>query len=356
MGAVRLLATLLAALLLVAGCSGGDGDDPAAGATRTSAPAASESPSPTASTPSASPTPAPSPPPPPNPVSIQALVQTAYAGSGLVLGDVLAHTDAYVKHAVTYRSNGLTISGTLDLPTGPGPFPALVLAHGYIDPAVYTTGRGMRREQEYLARAGYVVLHVDYRNHAASDPDPAAEERLRLGYTEDVIGAVLALREAAGAGALPVDGARIGLMGRSMGGGVVYNALVAQPGLVDAAVVYAPVSSNTADNFDRWTRDGRPEIAARIAELHGLPETNPTFWAEASPRTYFDRVTEPLLVQHGTADESCPYEWSVATVGALQAAGKSVELVTWEGEAHAFGPAWPASMERTVAFFRTHLR
>ena len=47
-----------------------------------------------------------------------------------------------------------------------GRHPAVVLAHGYIDPAVYVSGQGMRREQDWLARAGYVVLHVDYRNHA----------------------------------------------------------------------------------------------------------------------------------------------------------------------------------------------
>ncbi|GAA3803846.1 hypothetical protein GCM10023083_43720 [Streptomyces phyllanthi] len=34
------------------------------------------------------------------------------------------------------------------------------LAHGYVDPAVYTTGRGPAREQP--ARNGYAVLHTDY--------------------------------------------------------------------------------------------------------------------------------------------------------------------------------------------------
>ena len=42
------------------------------------------------------------------------------------------------------------------------------------------------------------------------------------------------------------------------GGGVTYNALVTRPGLVKAAVVFAPVSSRTADNLNRWIRDERP--------------------------------------------------------------------------------------------------
>ncbi|HEY6739277.1 MAG TPA: hypothetical protein VI076_10550 [Actinopolymorphaceae bacterium] len=50
-----------------------------------------------------------------------------------------------------------------------------------------------------------------------------------------------------------VDAERIGLVGRSVAGGVTYNVLVTKPGLVDAAVVYAPVSSNAVDNFRKWT-------------------------------------------------------------------------------------------------------
>ena len=89
-------------------------------------------------------------------------------------------TAAYTSYDVTYRSRSTTdrgeesyrISGVLNVPTGRGPFPAVVLAHGYIDPAFYVRGQGMTRERGYLASRGYVALHVDYRNHAESDDDP----------------------------------------------------------------------------------------------------------------------------------------------------------------------------------------
>ena len=71
---------------------------------------------------------------------------------------------------VTYRSNGTLVSGVLLRPHGRGPFPAVVLNHGYIEPSFYVTGQGMAREQDWLARAGFVVLHTDYRGHAAGDP------------------------------------------------------------------------------------------------------------------------------------------------------------------------------------------
>nr|WP_184830173.1 alpha/beta fold hydrolase [Jiangella mangrovi] len=283
-------------------------------------------------------------------------MQQGYDGGDLRLGEVLETADTYTRYAVTYRSAGLTISGILNLPDGAGPFPVLVLAHGYIDPDVYTTGRGLRREQDYLARQGYAVLHTDYRNHAGSSDDPENEVRLRLGYTEDVVNAVLAVRAATDT--IPqLDGERVGLLGRSMGGGVALNTLVVQPGLVDAAVVYASVSSNAVQNFDQWTRGqpGSEALTDQIIGAYGAPEANPEFWQGVSPVTFFDRVTEPVLIHHGTADETCPPQWALDTDAALRVAGKDVTLQLYEGEPHAFEGDWQLSIERSAAFFAQHL-
>ncbi len=345
--------------LVLSSCTVGEpatAPDPAAEAPRPVAPStsppASLAPEPFSAEPSPSLSEEPT--PKPRAVSLPALFEKEYDGRGLRLGAVLFTTDSYTQRAVTYRSGDLRISGVLNVPRGRGPFPALVLAHGYIDPAYYVRGQGLRREQDWLARAGYVVLHTDYRNHAGSDTDRAANRRLRLGYTDDVINAVLALRRT---NAVPVDDDRIGLLGRSMGGGVVYNALVARPGLVNAAVVFAPVSSRAQDNFDRWIRDdpGRDALSDFILRRYGEPKDNPEFWRAVSPRTYFDRISEPVLIHHGTADSTCPLRWSEATTRAMDAAGVDVRLRTYPGEEHAFGPDWPLSMQRTVAFFRARL-
>ena len=346
-----------AALLAVTACTSDDdpGAAPTTPATTTSAPA---TPAPTSSTPTAAPTSRITPDLPPattHPVSLQALMAKKFDGRGLRIGRVLARNASYTRYHVTYLSGRLTISGILNVPAGRGPFPALVLAHGYIDPAIYTNGRGLAREQDYLARAGYIVLHTDYRSHAQSSDDPRNEADMRLGYTEDTINAVLALR---GAQNLPIAKQKIGLLGRSMGGGVVYNVLVAQPGLVDAAIAYAPVSSNAVDNFNRWIRNdnGRGQLAAGIIRQYGAPEANPGFWANLSAVNFFGRITDPLLIQHGTNDESCPIQWSRTSLAALKKAGKNATMYTYAGEQHAFGPAWTLSIRRSVAFFQRNLR
>lgn len=301
-------------------------------------------------TPTAQPTAPPATTTAPNPVSIPALIAASYDGAGLTLGEETGSTAAYRQYLVTFRGDGLTISGRMNVPRTGGPFPAVVLAHGYADPAVYDNSTQMSRERDYLARQGYVTLLVDYRNHAGSSKDPDNDARLHLGYTTDVINAALALQQYSG-----VDPNRLGLVGRSMGGGVLYNVLVVRPGLFKAAVAYSPVSSDAVDNFDKWERSDPGRSGSDVIARLGTPETQPAAWAQASPRTFFDRISEPVLIHHGTADLSCPIGWSEASVAALQHAGKDVEFQVYAGQPHVFTSQWQRSIERTTAFLGQHL-
>lgn len=348
-------ALLLALVLASAGCSGSgepDGGDPVAGASRP--------PTPREPGPARPVDPQPAEPgetlqaAQARPVSVLGLAEQRHRGDRLRLGAVRERTSDYTSYDVTYRSRSTTgrdrkgeeswrISGVLNVPAGRGPFPAVVLAHGYIDPAVYVRGQGMTRERGYLAARGYVALHVDYRNHAASDDDPAYQREMRLGYTADVINAVKALRASR---EVPVDDDRVALFGRSMGGGVILKALIVAPGLVQAAVPWASVSSLEADNYRQFVR-GDPGDTALVSR--GTPAQNPRFWRKNSSRPYFDRITEPVLMVHGRFDETCPPAWASATQRALRAAGVESRL-EWYDDGHAFGPAFTAAMDRTIRF------
>ena len=84
--------------------------------------------------PSATPTPKPTKTPKPHPISVQALINKKYDGRDLKVRRLLADYGAYKRYIITYRGDGLTISGVMNVPDGKGPFPVLVLNHGYIDP------------------------------------------------------------------------------------------------------------------------------------------------------------------------------------------------------------------------------
>lgn len=289
-------------------------------------------------------------PPAPDRLSLPTLMRREYDAGPIRRTRLVLDTGAYRRFEATYRSGRVTVSGILIVPRGRGPFPGIVLNHGYIDPAVYVTGQGLAREQDALARAGFVVFHTDYRGHATSDPAPESDRETRLGYTRDTINAVLALRREP-----RVDPERIAMLGRSMGGGVTYKALVTAPGLVKAAVVYAPVSSRFEDNLRQFVIPNRPQSATRLYARHGTPRESPDFYSGLSPRTYFDRITEPVLIHHGTSDETCPIGWSRTTYRLMREAGVDVRLRIYPGEEHAFVPQWALSMRRTITFLRRNL-
>jgi dipeptidyl aminopeptidase/acylaminoacyl peptidase len=54
------------------------------------------------------------------------------------------------------------------VPNRRGRHPVVVIAHGYGDPARYTTGSMLEREQTMLAENGFVAFQIDYRNYAGS--------------------------------------------------------------------------------------------------------------------------------------------------------------------------------------------
>ena len=139
-----------------------------------------------------------------------------------------------------------------------------------------------------------------------------------------------------------------------MGGGVVLNVLVTKPDLVQAAVLFAPVSADYRDNFTRWLwrRKHHPEVADKIIALYGSPEADPAFWDALSAKNYLDNIKAPVMVHQGLADEIVPPAWSDKLVAWLKAKGKMVAYYQYPGEHHEFGPAWPLVMERTAAFFK----
>ncbi|MBI2053129.1 MAG: alpha/beta fold hydrolase, partial [Candidatus Sungbacteria bacterium] len=133
--------------------------------------------------------------------------------------------DGYEKFSIAYRSGDLVISGVMNVPSGAVPkggFPLLILNHGLIQPDVYFSGRGSKREQDFFARNGYVTIHPDYRGMASSSPNPAPHHDFYEGYAQDVLALIDALKQA---NTSLIDTDRIGMWGHSMGGGIAARAM-----------------------------------------------------------------------------------------------------------------------------------
>ncbi len=283
-------------------------------------------------------------------------------GSGFELVKILDDNSGYTRYQISYLSDGLRISGIMNIPKWDENYPLVILNHGHIDTDIYTLGRGLKREQDYLARNGFAVLHTDYRNHAFSDKDLSIIEEKTLGrsakYGSDSVNAIIAVREAVKHGVKElanVDPERVGMLGHSMGGWVTMYSLITYPDLVDAAVLYAPVHSNEYYNFEKWTKPrlSKAEYANLEKEYWTLSSSG-TF-LPISPEWYLARIETPIQMYWGTSDDSCPIEWGRYMSGTFDRVGVDLEYIEYDGEGHEFSREWTNFMEGVVEFFEEEL-
>lgn len=291
-----------------------------------------------------------------HPNAVRSFIDFPFSGSAFTIEEPLTTTSAYTRYRISYLSNDLRISGIMNVPVGEWPFPVLILNHGYIDPAVYTNGRGLKREQDYLARQGYVVVHIDYRNHAYSDDDEALLQRPYLRgffYGADAINVILALQSSP----LPyIDTTRVGMVWHSMGGGVTMHALIARPDLIDAAVLLAPIHSHEFYNFERRGKNRINPLQWSIVEQDLWDLSQKSTFDAFSAESYADRMQVPIQLHQWTRDESVPVERAREITTALTAKEVDITLFEYENEPHEFVTAWSTVMQRTASFFDEHVK
>lgn len=287
--------------------------------------------------------------PPHAPYTIEALRNAAPHGSVFKIEQLFLKTDAYQKHAISYQSGDLAISGVMNVPLAAPPeggFPVLILNHGLIPPEIYFSGRGSKREQEFFARHGYITIHPDYRGLASSSPLTNARHDFYVGYTEDVTALIDALKEFASS---LMNLKRLGMWGHSMGGGIAARVAVLRPE-VRAYVLFAPISADVEDNFYELAK----EEVAWLHDTYGAEGASA--YREISPITFFKDVSAPVQLHHGVADKDVPLDFSKKIFNALTRERKKAELYTYAGEGHEFGGAWQLAAERALQFFNFHLK
>jgi dipeptidyl aminopeptidase/acylaminoacyl peptidase len=114
------------------------------------------------------------------------------------------------------------------------------------------------------------------------------------------------------------DPDRLGVMGASYGG-FMTNWIVAHTGRFKAASTGASIS-DLADAY--FLSEG----GQFMADYFKRPWENRESYAAHSPITFADRVTTPLLIQHGEADPRVPITGAWKFYRTLKAMGKTVEF------------------------------
>ncbi len=291
--------------------------------------------------------PTPTPPDPLQPYYVESLRSRSYAPGTITVVASLGRDPAFTRYLIAYDSDGLRITGVMNLPRGEGPFPVIILNHGYFDPASYVPGDGTQVFANAFARQGYLTLAPDYRLYGGSDD---AADPYRTGFAVDLINLIASVPS------LPQARAdAIGLWGHSMGGGVALEALVINPPGLRAAVLLAPMSGDAAENYSAIMavrRDTAPGPDWAIA-----PQDNPEAYQQLSPINYLQYISVPVQIHHGQSDETVPPAWSVHLAQALTDAGKDAIFYLYPGAGHSFyNGVWSLCLARTVQFFDTTLK
>lgn len=283
--------------------------------------------------------------------TIASLRRDTFGGGTLSAPRVLGREAAFTRHELRFTSDGLGQYGFLNVPAGKGPFPVVVVLHGYVNPARYRTLTYTTRYADALARAGFVVLHPDYRGHGRSAG--GAEDPFRIGYARDVLNLLALVRSLGGKPGplVAADPARIGLWGHSMGGGIAQRVAAVDEG-VKAVLLYGAMSGDERRNarqiFEVYTGGarGRAELEAPQAVIDAV-----------SPINFLGRGDVAWSVHHGTADREVPPAWSRDLCAKLAALKRRAECFTYAGSGHILGGAADATFrERAAAFFRRELR
>jgi dipeptidyl aminopeptidase/acylaminoacyl peptidase len=281
------------------------------------------------------------------PFTIEGLRERKYSGGTIQIRTVLTETETFTRYYIDYPSDDLTITGIMQMPLGEGPFPVVILNHGYISPGRYWSGADTWKAAEFLNSRGYLTISPDFRGWGQSD---SGHNFFRTGLLIDTLNLISSLPSVP-----EIDPDRVGMWGHSMGGGVTTKAITVDP-RIKAAVLYAPVSGNDVEVFARWGASVRIDMDRTLLEAYAHALIDPSFLRRTSPNYHFDFVTAPVQIHIGSADGSTPPEWAAAINEALLAAGKEVEYFFYQGQGHAFeGESWDLFMERVADFFDQHL-
>ncbi len=198
--------------------------------------------------------------------------------------------------------------------------------------------------RQYLAQRGYVVFTLDNRGSGFRGVEFESALYLRMASVEvqDQVAGVEFLKT------LPyVDPTRIGIFGWSYGGYMALMCMMQAPDVFTAGVAGAPVTD--------WKLYDTHYTERYLA----TPQSNPEGYAASNVLNHASRLSGPLLVIHGMADDNVLFTHSTALFRKLQELGKPFDVMVYPGSKHGLlrhADTGPHAYRTIARFFDLWLR
>ncbi|MET8293965.1 prolyl oligopeptidase family serine peptidase [Streptomyces sp. NPDC005180] len=255
---------------------------------------------------------------------------------------------APLPHRVTpvlERVTELALPTALVLPRGHVPGRRLpVLMDSYGGPGAQDVSAEPRRWQhrQWWADQGFAVVTVD--NRGTAGVSPAHTHAMYRGFSEVTLDDQVAALRALGARHGDLDLGRVGVRGWSYGGYLSAMAVLRRPDVFHAAAAGAAPT------------DFRHYDTAYTERYLGLPQEYPEVYKRDSLIPDAPRLTRPLLLVTGLADDNVHPSHTLRLSQALTDAGHPHELLALPGVTHMTpGGAREKIMALELEFFRRTL-
>ena len=258
---------------------------------------------------------------------------------------VLAAGEVPASHpwrSITFSStDGQSIQGWLSLPEGEGPFPTILHTHG--GPTAVTTEMFSPANQLWVDH-GFAFLSINYRGSVTFGREFEKQIWGDLGHweVEDMVAARDWLVQQ---GIAKPD--QIFLTGWSYGGYLTLLGLGKRPDLWAgglAGIAIADWTMSYEDSADTLR-------GYQLALFGGTPEEKPDLYRRASPITYVEQVSAPVLIIQGRNDTRTPARPIRAYEARMQALGKPIEVQWFDAGHLAF-----TQIEQSIGQYESMLR
>lgn len=248
---------------------------------------------------------------------IEGLRKREFNGGEIKIEEVLPKESNFTPYIISYTSDNLKIYAAMNIPEGIGPFPVILLNHGYYDTQTFQTGDGTNGMATILANNGYITLASDYRGHGKSEGQGGGHQP---EYAIDVLNLLASVKNIEKG-----DANRVGMWGHSMGGETSLRTVEATDA-IKALVLWAPTlgGGHSSDN---------------------------------SLMSNLTKIKTPISLHQGLSDTEVDPETSIILSDALKKEGKQLEYFEYEGQDHNFrNLGWDLISERTLDFYNKHLK
>lgn len=236
------------------------------------------------------------------------------------------------------------------VPRGDGPYPAILAVNG----GGWRSGSKLNlfRHARVLAKAGYVVVSINYR---------LAPRHRFPAQVEDAVYAIAWMRE--NAEEYKIDVERIGAWGYSAGGHIVSMLGVTdrEDGFAESLpdewretdLSVAAVAAGGAPCYLGWIPDDSRILAYWLGDSR---RNDAEIYQRAEPMSYVDEHAPPFFFFHGTDDHLVPVRGSKVFHQKLQSAGIESEFLEHLGDGHFATFSDLSTLDACVEFFDAKLK